>query len=64
LQVWCLYLLKMTHILCEVEVRQCYVKMSIGEMNLVVLSSSWDTMSVPLTRNKFSMYLFVFVFSE
>jgi len=43
-------------------VRQCYVKMSIEEINLVVLSSSWDNMSVSLTRNKFSMYLFAVVF--
>ena len=42
--------------------RQCYVKMSIEEINLVVLSSSWDNMSVSLTRNKFSMYLFAVVF--
>ena len=42
--------------------RQCYVKMSIEEINLVVLSSSWDNMSVSLTRNKFSMYLFAIVF--
>ena len=46
------------------QVRQCYVKMSIEEINLVVLLSSWDTMSVSLTRNKFSMYLFAFVFSD
>ena len=36
--------------------------MSIEEINLVVLSSSWDNMSVSLTRNKFSMYLFAVVF--
>ena len=46
------------------ELLQCYVKMSIEEINLVVLLSSWDTMSVSLTRNKFSMYLFAFVFSD
>ena len=46
------------------ELLQCYVKMSIEEINLVVLSSSWDTMSVSLTRNKFSMYLSVFVFTD
>ena len=46
------------------ELLQCYVKMSIEEINLVVLSSSWDTMSVSLTRNKFSMYLSLFVFID
>ena len=38
------------------ELLQCYVKMSIEEINLVVLLSSWDTMSVSLTRNKFSIH--------
>ena len=37
-------------------VKKCQKKVKRKNLNIVVLSSSWDTLFVSLTRNKFSMY--------